>query len=272
MAKLLAVFITILLSTTVYSKAKCPPGTTPLSVNIYSIGRKIDFCQIKVNGKLLKHGPEKTYNNEGTLVNTKYYVLGRKTTREALVKYVNNKGIPKSKRGNSSSIPPDAINAVKTLFKAMMPFLKDGNARGNFIVRGCRDYRKEWASVLLTGQKQTFNYSFKKGCDIQGTISAMPGRKIKMNLKLRNVGIFERVDMGISYSIKLNMITRVDFKITDGTLFAKGEGDTSFTGDYAVELNPMKKSLIERNLGGNLYFSKIFGKDVKISKKIMVNN
>lgn len=250
--------------------AKCPPGTTPISVNVSATGKKIDFCQISLNGKLLKHGPEKTYNSEGTLITTRYFVLGKKSTAQNLMNYVNQKGIPKSKIGSKNSVPPHAIEAVTVLFKAMMPFMRDEKRNRKFNVRGCKDYQKEWVSVFLTNQARNFDYRFQKGCDIQGTIKALPGRKVKMDLKLRNVGVFKRTELDISYFIRLNMITRVDFVINDGTLYAKGEGDTRFQGDYAVDLNPLKKSLIEKNYGGNLMFSKIFGKPIKLERKFIV--
>ena len=267
--RLIALVATYFLINSTFA-AKCPPGTTPINVNVSSTGKRIDFCQINVNGKLLKHGPEKTYNNSGSLIQTRYFVLGKKSTAKALMNYVNNNGIPRHTSGPKNSIPPMAIEAVKVLFKAIMPFMRDEGQFQKFNVRGCKNYQKQWVEVFLTNRKQDFTYNFKSGCDIQGVIKALPGRKVKMNLKLRNVGVFERTELDISYFMKLNLITRVDFVINDGTLFAKGEGDTRFTGDYSVDLNPMKKTLIEKNRGGNLRFNKIFGKDIQLNRKFVV--
>ncbi len=263
-------FILTAFLTPALSFGKCPPGTTPISVNIPSTGKKIDFCQISLNGKLLKHGPEKIYNSNGALLKTNYFVLGKPSTPKALMEYVNSEGVPSSSRGKSNTVPPHAVEAVTELFKAMMPFMRDGYSSSKFNVRGCKNYEKEWVGVFLTNQRRDFHYNFQKGCDIQGVIKALPGRKVKMDLKLRNVGVFERTELDISYQLQLNVITRVDFFINDGTLYAKGEGDTRFTGDYSVDLNPLKKSLIEKNRGGTLKFSKVFGKPVNLSRNFIV--
>jgi hypothetical protein len=264
---LLATFI----SYNIAFAAKCPPGTTPIEVNVPSTGKQINFCQISIDGKLLKHGPEKIYSTEGTLIQTRYFVLGKKSTAKALMNYVNQKGFPKSTTGPKNSIPPMAVEAVTVLFKAIMPFMRDEGRSRKFNVRGCKNYQKEWVEVFLTNRRQDFKYNFQRGCDIQGVIKALPGRKVKMDLRLRNVGVFERTELDISYFMKLNLITRVDFVINDGTFYAKGEGDTRFTGDYSVDLNPMKKTLIEKNRGGTLKFIKVFGKEIKLQRKFMVN-
>ena len=269
MAKSFFIFI-FLTVFPVLSFSKCPPGTTTITVNISATGKRIDFCQISVNGKLFKHGPEKTFNSSGALIKTEYYVLNKKSTAKELMDYVNNQGLPKSSRGSKNTVPPHAVEAVTELFKAMMPFMRDGYSRNRFNVNGCQNYEKEWIEVFLTNQQRDFKYRFQKDCDIDGVIKALPGRKVTMDLRLRNVGIFERSELAIKFQLQLNMITRVDFFITDGTLYAKGEGDTRFTGDYSVDLNPLKKSLIEKNRGGTLRFSKVFGKPVKLERKFIV--
>lgn len=54
-------------------------------------------------------------------------------------------------------------------------------------------------------------------------------------------------------------------------ILSGNKNNVKFEADYQVQINPMSKKAIDKNLGGELRISEINGKKVNIKEKILVN-
>ncbi|MBT6325500.1 MAG: hypothetical protein HOJ35_05990, partial [Bdellovibrionales bacterium] len=245
------------------SAMDCPDDGFPVKADLSVVGKRVEFCQVTREGIYIKHGPEKVYNLEGKLIENNFYEMGKKRIVEEKKKISDVKSI--NKDGSSK-----ATTAIKILLKAMMPFFKNKETAGNFWLNGCRNYHKKWISVFLRKKDKKFKYLFKKKCDIQGVIVAKSSKPIHMKLDLRNIDPFKSVDMKVSYKIVPGMLTDVEFEILSGVLHSSSKKMTTFTGDYAVTINPLRKGAVEKNHGGKLVFSQVLGSAVNLTKSLWI--
>ena len=81
--------ILILILAPLYSSAselECPDDGYVVSYRSPTSGNKISFCQIKINGKRFKHGPEEILNDDGSVVSRKYYEKGEEVQPHKIAK------------------------------------------------------------------------------------------------------------------------------------------------------------------------------------------
>ena len=254
--------ILILVLAPLYSFAnelECPDDGYIVSYRSPTSGNKISFCQIKINGKRFKHGPEEILNDDGSVVSRKYYEKGEE---------VQPHKIAKEPAADETDISFNKIaEIIETILSSMIVF--DPDSESKLSIKGCKNYIKKWKRVFISNKKETFKYKFGNDCDIEGIILASKN-KININLSLRNVGEFERVSMGVPYNVLLGARPKVTFTIKDGLVLSEGEKKCEFSGTYDLIVDPFSRNLVHQDLGGKILFETYDGKEVNHQVKIKI--
>lgn len=165
----------------------------------------------------------------------------------------------------------DAITSVRALMKPLLP--GSSNARpkgtGNFRVDGCEKHKVNWMDVILMKTTVTLTYTFKDGCDIEGSITPKLLQEFQANLNLRNLESYNRIESvnKINASIESKPVMKLEMRA--GKL--AGKNTLKFEADYSVQLNPLNKNPVDKNLGGEIRISEINGRSVAIKEKIMID-
>lgn len=165
----------------------------------------------------------------------------------------------------------DAKRSIMTLIRPLISGQSKERPKGTekFRVDGCDKVKINWKNVLLMKDKATISYKFKEGCDIQGDIEPKVLSPFEANLDLRNIESYSRIETKNKITADLQTKPILNLEMRDGFLSGKAH-KVKFEVDYGVQLNPMKKKAIEKNLGGELRISEVDGKPVSIKEKIMV--
>lgn len=166
----------------------------------------------------------------------------------------------------------DAISSVRSLIAPLLPGKSKLRPKGteDFRVDGCEKYNIDWMNVLLMRTSFTMNFKFKEGCDIEGSVSPMVFKPFPAELKLRNLKSYDKMVTQNTVTSSIESKPILNLELREGKLSGK-LGMVRFEADYQVQLNPMNKDkVIEKNLGGVLRISEIYGVKVSIKEKIMV--
>ncbi len=238
--------------------------------------KTLTFCQINHQGQLVKHGPEESTDGTGKVIEQKNYRYGVETKAQ-----FNSTGLPAISEKHKDFADNDhrtvASEAVKMLFKALLPFFGKGS-NGNFIVSGCPDYHGKWLQILVFKTPQNLPYQFASECHIQGTVSYSKTTDISFNLDLKGLAPFAHVTMNVKCSTAMNTLpplVDIDCSTENGVLSplasAPNKGETHFKANYAVTINPQLKKLIHMNKGGKISFSQIFGMPETYEATLFIN-
>jgi hypothetical protein len=166
----------------------------------------------------------------------------------------------------------DAKKSIQTLIQ---PLLTSGpkmthTAPKDFQLQGCEKHKINWMNVLLMRETAKLDYHFAPGCDVEGTIVPKVLQEFPVSLNLRNLQSFNKIltqnKITASFETKPVML----LEMTSGVLSGP-KGEVKFEADYRVQLDPANKTkVMEKNLGGELRISEIYGKKVTLREKIFV--
>lgn len=165
--------------------------------------------------------------------------------------------------------------AKKSLKALIGPILqrqmKDPKAAlGEFSLEKCEKHKINWMDVILMRESAALTYSFKPGCDIEGTVNPTVIRPFPVDLKLKNLHNFTRLESENKITPSIESKPLMNLAIRSARLTGI-KGIVKFEADYAVRINPMKKKdMVEENLGGEIRITEIYGKSVSIKEKIKV--
>lgn len=166
----------------------------------------------------------------------------------------------------------EASASIRALIRPLIP---GGNKAlpselKGFRVDACEKHKVDWMSVIMMKSELTLRYSFKPGCDIDGSVQPRVFQTFPAEFKLKNLKNYSAIaaQNRITATMESKPILRLEQ--TEGKL-SGSKGVVKFTSDYRVQIDPMKgKNPIEKNLGGEIRISEIYGKKVDIKEKIRV--
>lgn len=138
-----------------------------------------------------------------------------------------------------------------------------------FRVDRCEKHKIDWPSLLFNQQQIILDYSFKEGCDIEGTLRPLLLKPFPAVLKLRNLDNYNRIEAMNTVSADLQARPLINLEMRDGILIGP-KGRVKFEADYKVRMNPLKPKEIDSNEGGEIRISEIYGQKVDIKEKIKV--
>ncbi len=166
----------------------------------------------------------------------------------------------------------DAKLSIKSLMAPILAGQAKARPKGTdkFRVDTCSKEKVNWMNVLMMKEEATLNYKFKVGCDIEGTIKPKVFQPFPVNLKLRNIRSYSNVASQNTITAQVESKPILNIAMRSGIL-SGNKSTVKFEADYQVQINPMSKNAIEKNLGGELRISEINGKKVNIKEKILVN-
>lgn len=140
-----------------------------------------------------------------------------------------------------------------------------------FSVENCEKHKIDWMGVILMRESATLNYTFKTGCDIEGSIQPTVIKPFVTNLKLKNLNHFTNLKAENKITASLEAKPILNLAIRHAILSGK-KGKVLFDADYALKIDPLKgKNPMEKNLGGEIRVTEIYGKTVSIKEKIIVD-
>lgn len=166
----------------------------------------------------------------------------------------------------------EAKKSLKALIEPILQRqIKDPKAAlGEFSVEKCEKHKINWMDVILMRESAALTYSFKPGCDIEGTVNPTVIKPFPVDLKLKNLQNFTRLESENKITPTIESMPIMNLAVRAAKLTGKN-GLVKFEADYAVRINPMKKkNMVEENLGGEIRITEIYGKPVTIKEKIKV--
>jgi hypothetical protein len=165
----------------------------------------------------------------------------------------------------------DAKRSIQSLIRPLMAGSAKKRPPGTekFRVDTCEKTKINWMKVLLMQESATLKYTFKEGCDIQGTITPKVLQPFDANLDLKNIDSYSRIETTNKITANLEVKPILNLEMRKGTLSGK-KSIVKFEADYRVRISPMEKKTVAENLGGELRIFEINGKKVSIKEKILV--
>lgn len=165
---------------------------------------------------------------------------------------------------------------VKKSLKALLgpiiqkPFKDSKALLGDFSIDKCEAQKINWMDVILMRGSAALNYKFKPGCDIEGTVVPAVIRPFPVDLKLKHLQDFHRLESENKIIPSIESKPLMNLEVRSARLSGK-RGVVKFEADYAVRIDPMKKEdMVEENLGGEIRITEIYGKPVSIKEKIKI--
>jgi hypothetical protein len=164
----------------------------------------------------------------------------------------------------------EAKQSIKALIQPLIGQNSTKRPKGTekFSVEGCDKKKINWMNVLLMRETATLDFKFKKNCDIQGSITPRVIKPFPVNLDLRDLQSYSRVESTNTITADFQNKPILNLEMREGTL--SGKHKVIFEADYKVQINPIAKNPVEKNLGGELRILEINGKKTNIKEKIMV--
>lgn len=140
-----------------------------------------------------------------------------------------------------------------------------------FSVENCEKYKINWMDVILMKDSAVLSYTFKPGCDVEGTIRPAVLKPFPVDLKLKNLQSFTRLESENRITSSIESMPVMNLEIRSASLGGK-RGKILFEADYAVRLNPLKKeNPVEENMGGQIRITEIYGKKVSLKENIKID-
>ncbi|MBA2405398.1 MAG: hypothetical protein H0V66_11550 [Bdellovibrionales bacterium] len=140
----------------------------------------------------------------------------------------------------------------------------------DFSVEKCEKYKINWMNVILMKEEAALTYTFKPGCDIEGTVYPKIIKPFTSDLKLKNLQDFTRLQSDNKITATLEAQPVMNLAVRSARLTGS-KGVVKFDADYDVRINPMdKENPVAENLGGEIRITEIYGKAVSIKEKIKV--
>lgn len=166
----------------------------------------------------------------------------------------------------------EAEISIKALLAPLIPGAAHNQSKElrNFRVDKCEKHKINWMKVMTMQEKAVLKYSFKEGCDIEGTIEPKVFQKFPAKLKLRNLEHYNSIDSINKITASFESKPILMLNMTSGVL--SGPKDkVKFEADYQVQIDPMTpKQPVASNKGGEIRISEVNGQAVNIKEKIKV--
>lgn len=140
----------------------------------------------------------------------------------------------------------------------------------DFSVEKCKHHKINWMDILFLRKEISLSYSFKPGCDIEGTVYPKIIKPFASDLKLRDLDHFNRLQSENKITASLEAKPILNLEVRTARLSGP-KGIVKFEADYRVRIDPLKKKTqVEENLGGEIRITEIYGKKVSIKEKIKI--
>lgn len=165
----------------------------------------------------------------------------------------------------------EAKKSIKTLIQPLISGTRSqvSNVSG-FRLDACDKHKINWADVILMRRSVTLSYKFKTGCDIQGNITPKVLQIFPAELQVQNLGPYKKVETENKITASLEMKPVMMIEMRKGKL-SGNKGEVKFEADYQIQINPIADDgPMEKDLGGELRITEIFGSKVDIKEKIRV--
>ncbi len=133
----------------------------------------------------------------------------------------------------------------------------------------CEKHKIDWASLIFQQRPTTIEFSFREGCDIQGKIIPQIFRPFPIDLRLKGLQRFDRIQATATMSAELEARPVFKLQIREGLLSGKNSR-ALFESDYAVRPQVRDSGTEMENLGGELRVREINGKKISLKEKILV--
>ncbi len=159
--------------------------------------------------------------------------------------------------------------SIGALIRPLMPGQKGRAAPGGLGFEACEKHKIDWSSLILQQRPTTMEYTFREGCDIQGKITPQVFRSFPIDLKIKGLQRFDRIQATGTMSAELEARPVFKLQIREGILSGKNSR-ALFETDYAARPQVREGSTEMENLGGELRIREINGKSVSIKEKILV--
>lgn len=173
----------------------------------------------------------------------------------------------------AASEAEEAKKSLKALIEPILQKqLKDPKTLLNdFSVEKCEKYKINWMNVILMRKEAALTYTFKPGCDIEGVVNPTVIKPFPVDLKLKNLHHFNRLQGQNKITASLEAKPVMNLAVRSATLTGQ-KGVVKFEADYNVRIDPLseKKDIVEENLGGEIRITEIYGKKVSIKEKIKI--
>lgn len=166
----------------------------------------------------------------------------------------------------------EATASIRSLISPLLPGKKKvlPGMMKDFRVDKCQTEKIDWTDVLLMRKPVTLVFTFKEGCDVKGSLMPKVFEAFPASLKLRNLKLYDRIESSNQVSPTIESKPLMTIALREGTLLGKS-GKVKFEADYKVRINPLTPDKpIEKNFGGEIRISEIYGKKVSIKEKIFV--
>jgi hypothetical protein len=228
----------------------CPDGAYQVSFNMEFEPKKHTFCQSKINGVTVKHGPYYKYNSDGSIAQKKYYNSG-KETEARLTPQVSKSDIKLPNLG--------------LLLRGLIPDFSSTQVT-EFSTKECDVSILKWGMLFMMKKPFKQRYQFKKDCDIEGEIKIQLDRDFPVNLKLNDFKNYTSVSMTLN--ISMDKRKKLTVSATNGVL--NGPRKIQFSGNYSGRVRISSSALEFINAGGYIDVSQIDGQKVNIRQKIII--
>lgn len=173
----------------------------------------------------------------------------------------------------SASETEDAKKSLRALLTPLLQkSVKDPKTLlKDFSVEKCEKYKINWMDVIFMRKSTPLIYTFKPGCDIEGTVYPTVIKPFTTDLKLKNLQNFSHLISENTITASLESQPIMNLAVRSAKLTG-AKGVVKFEADYAVKIDPMKKGdPISENLGGEIRITEIYGKAVSIKEKIKID-
>ena len=166
--------------------------------------------------------------------------------------------------------------AKKSLLAMIRPLIANSKEKGpstlpkDFQLQDCDKHKINWMNVILMKEKAELKYVFKPGCDVEGVIAPKIFQVFPVDLKLRNLASYQKISSQNKITATFDSKPIMTLEMSEGVLTGP-KGLVKFDADYQVQLDPMNKANpVEKNLGGEIRITEIYGKKTSIKEKILV--
>lgn len=267
---MIRILFILLLSIKSYAQS-CPERSFKVDFGLNSNLENVVGCFKSVNGKSVKHGPEKTFDQNKKLIK--------------LVHYIDGKLVTKSKNKKKSNSINREVDAVKTLISRLLvasTYAKKDARKDEsitFSTKGCKGRSQDWFNLFISKKKFYARYKFSRGCDLNGSWTPQLDEFFNVKFKVKNLIDFTNVqfDLLLSRSQTLQDIksgVQLSLKVKNGVIFNKSKR-LHFNADYQGVVDPMN-SLFSKRLQllsqqGEVHFTKLNEKELDIKESFQLN-
>lgn len=166
----------------------------------------------------------------------------------------------------------EAEASIKALLSPLIPGAahKPSKELKDFRVDKCEKHKINWMKVMLMQEKALLKFTFKDGCDIEGTIEPKVFQDFPAKLKLRHLENYDSIQSINKITAGLETKPILFLNMTSGVL-SGAKAKVKFEADYQVQIDPMNsKKPVANNQGGEIRISEVNGQATNIKEKIKI--